>query len=742
MKHSRNISLVILFISLSFSILNAQAKIQKIGFAFSGGGAKGIAQVGALKVLEEEGIFPDFITGTSIGSIVGGLYALGYTAADLEEMAQTLDWEDYFTDHHDRSYLSIEEKSQADRYILSFPYENGKIQLPKGLVKGQKMGLLLSRLTVSAHHIRDFDDFKIPFRCVATDLENGEAVTLGEGSLADAIRASISIPTVFTPQEIDGKLLVDGGVARNLPVQDVIDMGADIVIGFDVGANLYKKEEISSLVTVLEQTGSFKNAEANVIQGGLADIIIKPDLHDISALTFDKIDVLLQRGEEAARAMLPKIREVFANVPTKKYVPIPLKRDSFNIQGIDYEGVTEKGKDILKSLFQTNFPKIHSLNSIEEKLKSVYTTRFFNKIDYRLMPVGDGGHILLIRAQQQSGDYVKLSASYDNDYNAAILLNATLRNKLFNRSKLSIDLRISENPALFAEYLIYTRQRPNLGFKLNASANFYPGSFYDQFELKSDFNLRHMVAKAEVFSGLSKRASLSLGYGVEYLGQNEIFNSTFSDNAQLKSQNLYLHINRDTYNRFYFPTKGSILSLNGKLILDGVIDKKGSNNITSDVDYSYVLDGQFSLALPLNDQFTFQWYNYGGYMNFKNENNFVNLFYLGRRLPRENNNFPFYGLRYMELPVNQFAYSGLKFQYEPWTNYFISLAFNYGWYKADTFSFVDDDEIQIYNSWEDQIGGLGLELGMLTRVGPVRFTTEYNLDAKRFNLTFLLGYQI
>jgi len=190
---------VLICLFLLPSILWGQQKRPKIGYAFGGGGAKGIAEIGVLRVLEEAGIRPDYITGTSIGSIVGGL-------------------------------------------------ENGKIKLPGGFVQGQKVGLLLSQLTLPAHGVDDFDDFDIPFRCVAADFETGEPVVLGSGSLAKAIRASMSIPSVFEPIEIDGRLLIDGGVVRNLPVQEVKEMGADIIIAIDVTSPLYKKDELTSFV--------------------------------------------------------------------------------------------------------------------------------------------------------------------------------------------------------------------------------------------------------------------------------------------------------------------------------------------------------------------------------------------------------------------------------------------------------------------------------------------------------------
>ena len=194
----RNILLFLsLFFCFSFSLI-AQKKTPKLGLTLSGGGAKGLAHIGVLKVLEEEGIEPDFITGTSMGSIIGGLYAIGYTASDLEEKTKSIPWDDYFNDDVTRNLKPIEDKETAERYQFSFQFEDGKIQLPKGFIKGVKLQMLLSELTLPAHHIENFDDFFIPFRCVSTNLVTGEGHVFDKGFLPEAMRASAGIPTVFS----------------------------------------------------------------------------------------------------------------------------------------------------------------------------------------------------------------------------------------------------------------------------------------------------------------------------------------------------------------------------------------------------------------------------------------------------------------------------------------------------------------------------------------------------------------
>lgn len=223
----------------------------KVGLALSGVSARGFAHIGVLKVLEEVGMPVDYITGTSMGSIVGSLYAIGYPVEELDNIARQVDWDDLFRDNVGRRYMSMEDKRWDARYQASLFLDRGRIRLPSGLVAGQKVSELLARLTWSVHHVSNFDELPIPFACVATDIATGEPVVLRKGSLPEAVRASMAIPTLFTPVIINDRLLVDGLIARNLPAQEVRKMGAHVVIGVDVGSDLWPVEDLESMVDIL-----------------------------------------------------------------------------------------------------------------------------------------------------------------------------------------------------------------------------------------------------------------------------------------------------------------------------------------------------------------------------------------------------------------------------------------------------------------------------------------------------------
>ncbi len=740
----KNKLLSILCLLLLATLVTGQNKVPKIGFAFSGGGAKGLAHVGVLKVLEEEGIVPDYIAGTSMGSIIGGLYSIGYSADQLEKLTKEIIWDDYFNDNLDRSYLSIEEKSQADRYQVQFPFSDGRVKLPTGFVGGQKIGLLLSQLTVPIHGINNFDNFQIPFRAIATDLVTGKEVIIGNGFLPDAIRASMAIPTVFQPVILNNQLLADGGLVLNIPVAEVFEMGADIVIALDVGGDLYQKDEFSSVLQVLEQTGSYLGEISNQNQRGLASVVISPDVKDYSPLSFTDLDSLIQRGEEAARQMLPRLKFLLKDYQTKKrpstnQLVAEVMKDTFLIQGVDYDVKSKKSADLLRSIFNIKTPNQVSLEMLNEQLKTVYSSRFFSKIDYRLLPADGDGYILSIRAVEQSGNFLKASANYDSDYGGGILLNATFRNTLFRRSKFSVDLRVSEKPSILGEYVIYTPTRPNIGIRATGGFNFFTGLFFNDNELLNEFDWRHGSAQVGFFTGLTSRLSLAIGYGVEGISQNKKFFDPDSDEVKMSQQYAFFSLNRDTYNRLHFPTRGSFISLTARGITTGELTRDNINSVTEDIGLSFRAQAEFSRNFRLHQVFTLRWYNSFGYQHYENGDNLINLFFLGRALPNEPQHIDFQGLRYMEQPADRYAISGLSLQLEVFNNKFLTGHINYGYYHSPKFDFFSGTMVNIQEQ-EEELFGVGLEAGLLTGIGPASFSTQYNVMDNRFNFVLHLGY--
>jgi NTE family protein len=248
----------------------------KVGLVLSGGGAAGLAHIGAIKVLEEAGIQIDYVAGTSMGSLVGGLFAMGYTAAEMEKVVKDMDWESLLADGIPRSDLTFEYKEQLEKYFYDFPINQGKLQLPTGLIAGTNITNMLAGLSWPAYNIKLFNQLPRPFLCIGADVVTGQEVVLKSGTLHDALRASMAIPTVFTPVEVNGTLLIDGGFINNFPADHLKAMGADIIIGIDVQRELYKKNEIHSVISILKQISTLTREDINAKNRLLCDILIRP----------------------------------------------------------------------------------------------------------------------------------------------------------------------------------------------------------------------------------------------------------------------------------------------------------------------------------------------------------------------------------------------------------------------------------------------------------------------------------
>ena len=294
----------------------------KIGLALSGGGARGSAHIGVLKVLEENNIPIDYIAGTSMGSIVGGLYSIGMSPDEILEGIESIDWDDVFHDFPAREERSFRRKRDDDLYLVKAKpgIDKDGLKLPEGVVQGQKINMALSRFTQPVQNIKNFDNFAIPFRAVASDIVTGDAVVLDSGNLAAAIRASMSVPAAFAPITIDGRQLVDGGIANNLPIDVVRAMGADIVIAVDISTPLLTEDELGSALKItIQLTGILtrRNAEAQIATLTEEDVLLIPDLGDITSADFDRAAEAIPTGVAAAEASLESLRRY--SIPADEY---------------------------------------------------------------------------------------------------------------------------------------------------------------------------------------------------------------------------------------------------------------------------------------------------------------------------------------------------------------------------------------------------------------------------------------
>jgi len=394
----------------------------KIGIAFSGGGAKGCAHIGVLRVLEEMHVPVDYIAGTSMGSIVGGLYATGMDPDELTEAILTVDWADALRDKPGRKDLVFRRKDDDLRYIpdLELGLGKGGLKYPTGLRTGQKLNGLLRKFTLPVRTVHDFDDLPIPFRAVATEIATGEMVVLAKGDLAEALRASMAIPTVFTPVEIDGQLLVDGGVTNNVPVDVVRAMGADIVIAIDIGAQFADEEAVGkSFLSILGQTNRMITRGNMIARLASADIVITPDISGIGTLEFEKGHEIIARGETQARAQAEELRpyalsaEEYATWRASRHRepdPIP------TVVAVRFEGNERVDSRVLAAQIETKPGADFDPESVRHDLSSLYGLGDFESVDARLEEEGEGAAVVFhMREKAWGPTYLRVGLGIQAD---------------------------------------------------------------------------------------------------------------------------------------------------------------------------------------------------------------------------------------------------------------------------------------------------------------------------------------
>lgn len=430
----------------------------KIGLVLSGGGAKGIAHIRVLQALDSLGIVPDFIAGTSMGSVLGGLYAAGYTGNEIDSIAKTLDWQLLMSNSVSFNEINIEEKDEFGRYIYELPMNGLKPKLPLGLIEGQHIEELLARLFFHVNGISSFQQLPTPFLCVASDIVRGEPVVLRNGSLPQAIRASMSIPSVFAPVRIDDHLLVDGGVFNNLPVSYCREMGASFIIASDVDGGLFKESDLNSAAQLLMQTALL--AGNITYRKELKDVDLHIDIFPhlrYGTMDFEQRVDMLRAGREATKEIMPELVKVAAGqkqFPPRTVPRFPRGDRRYKIQEIATDGISEPNNALVQARFEAHVGELLNSREIGSRVHRLMGTRLFDKIGYQI----EGDSVtskLVLQASERPGNAVKFAMHYDTERGAGVILNFTKRNLMLSASRFVATIDLAESPRVRANYFYY-----------------------------------------------------------------------------------------------------------------------------------------------------------------------------------------------------------------------------------------------------------------------------------------------
>ena len=561
------------------------AERKKVGLVLGGGGAKGVAHIGVLKVLEEAGIPIDYIAGTSMGAIVGGLYAIGYSANEIDSMVRMQDWRLLLSDRVKRDDLTFPEKENSEKYVFSLSFGKKEIDI-EGMIKGLNLQNLFSNLTIGYHDSVDFNQLNIPFACVALNVVNGQECVFHEGSLPLAMRASMAIPAVFAPVRLDTLVLVDGGLKNNYPADVVKEMGADIIIGVDLGTSDLKQwERIKTPWDIVGQIIALHGYEKYEPNKKLTDLLLRPNTEPFNSASFGEqaLDTLINRGEQIAREQWADILSLKEKIglstnertqQTKRDYAHTLGIDTIHIRHIRFEGVDPRDEKWLSQLSGLRENTVITRNELEKALSIVVGTNLYANVNYKL--VGEAQEDLVLTVQGKSGSALNVGVNFNSEDIVALLLNATYSNRAKYHSRFSLTGRIGKRSYGRLDYAI--ERNPLRNFNLSYMFTYHDLDIYDRGDKIVNATYRHHFAELGYSDMNWLNFKLKLGLRYEYFDYNTILYTVGNQDYEVSSDGFisyFIQAHLETLDRRYFPSKGVSLQADYSIYTDNFVTYKG-----------------------------------------------------------------------------------------------------------------------------------------------------------------------
>ena len=698
----------------------------KVALVLSGGGAKGYAHLGVLRVLEKEDIKIDYIAGTSIGALVGTLYSIGYSIDEIEKVLDNLNIESFLESGADLTGLDLDKKETLKKYSFYINFDNElNYSLPKGLRETEELYLVVKNLLKNYENTKNFNNFPIPLRVVATNLNTGETKSFSEGDIAKILTASMAIPTIFEPVEVNGALYVDGLVSRNLPVEEAYDMGADLVIASDVGTPVVKKDNYN-ILSVLNQMIAIQSSYITKDSKEKATVLISPDIKNISATDTTKRRDLIKLGEVATQSQIAKLREFPKNSSDNKRTKVQKeKEDYFVINKIEYDPKFDKNTiDILNNIFKNLLNKPISENNIEKKIVDVYNSKYMDKLYYT---IEDG--VLHLDGEKGHLNRVGVGFNYQTGYGTTFNVGTDL---FFNGkfgNNINLNFKFGDYLGADLGTLTYYGIRNRFGILTNIGYNESPFFLYDKRRKTAKFMNREAYLNIGIFNQPSNNSMIS--YGI--LSK---LSSLKQDTGGSLSQNLeYSENQAKTYLRFKYDNLDSISNPMRGIKADLIY------NFTSSIGKS-----KSNLYGPA--------YSIKGYVPINSKSSFVyglNLASLrGDRIRADqrirlggmytnidNNEFEFYGLNYQEKQVKDLISLTLGFKHKIVYSLYFNTKFNIA-------TFTEDNPLNNNDSrlWKNYSKGLGISISYDSPIGPIEFSVSSDLKHKRPIGSISIGYKL
>lgn len=655
----------------------------KIGVVLSGGGAKGLAHIGILKAIDSAGLKVDYITGTSMGSIIGGLYAIGYSADSIEKITRHIDWDLLLSNQSSMRSMIMDEKDEYGKYDIELPWVSHWFRFATGVIEGQELWLKFSELFRPVYNIKDFSHFSIPFKCIATDITSGEAIVLDTGEIVSALRASMAIPSVFTAVEYGGRKLVDGGVVRNFPVRDVRGMGADIVIGSDLSGPPKTPDQVTNALQVLLQVAFFREAADTRTEIPLCTIYVHQPLDKYGMGNFGEANDIIAEGLKEGRRLYPRLKALADSLNAiygpqeivKNRLPsvYPVKVSSFTVKGLHN---TSQGFFIQSMNLETSH--YYNANELSRMVRRAFGTRYYNRITYSLTPQPDGTSRIDFEVEENPLTFAKIGLNYNQFSGISAILNLTSRDFFTPTSRDLVTVNIGQNFRLRAEHLQYFSRRANFTFSLapqydhfqitTYNNNYKEAGLYDQSYFRMDSHF-----------GYSTNRNLTIGLGSrwEYIQYDPSITSSLDFKGDNNFLTSYFYIRSNTLDRPVYPRRGFKIDVEADHVFEQNprVQYFASSQTRSDTSFSEAPYQRFLVNvdqyIPLGSRYTFQAHLQGG-LNLHYKDNIMNEFSIGGLTDQFHNQVTFAGLREGTFYSASIAEGALALRYQLFNNVLIT----------------------------------------------------------------------
>lgn len=718
-------------LSIGFSLLFlcsfAQEK-PKVGIVLAGGGARGLAHIGVLKVLEEAGFDAKIVGGTSMGAVIGGLYAMGYDAKTMEEQLAKLNWDELMNRVPIPQTQPIENWNAVSRYHFELPIIDKKIKLPVSYSDGAMIYLLLTNLSEDFHEVTDFNKLPRRYFCVAADYFTGEEVILNSGFLPDAMRASMSIPSFFTPVKLNNRVLIDGGKVNNFPVERMKELDVDFIIGVDFPHSESIPHEDLNLLEILIESGSYVNTRYNKINRELCDVLIIPELGTISTADFKKADTIVKIGEHTARKQFDRLKFLADSLKiVKREFKNPFPSEKRKITQTKLELPDNYINKKINTITNTNFkgevdPKTYMKSAID-----LYGTGDFENISYRFVKdsLNDEKDFVYILKPKKTDQSINLSINYTSDFKAALLVNFTDTNFMSAWYRLSADVIASESPSIRLEY----QRTIGREFKPAVEVAFYRYTqpFFRERNAISEYVFQSYFARFYGKSNLNLNSSTGLGVSYRHTG---FFGDAFSlfdlQTGKFDQLNANAFYKWSTFRNRYFATNGMSLE----------VELNSTWNLNNSANSSAMLHYQFRFTQGFRPSpkwgLTYSLYSGSGMNKVLEGPN--KYFSGGWGLDYPFNIQPFFGYERMEIISDGLHSFSTELHWQFVKKQYFKIIGNIG-----TLMKVNNEN-EIWKEFE-YIDGFGGGYAFDSPLGPIQLLTARSTQSSNtWNFYFYLGY--